>query len=173
MTAALIVIDIQNDYFSGGSFPLWNAEAAEQNILRAIATAQKRGMPVVLVQHKANPQNGRSLLLNEGSDGVEIRSSIRAAAPGAPVVVKRFADSFHETTLASELRGRDIKELVLCGMMTQNCVTHTALSKAAGPYKLNILMDCCTTVSEPVHQFAIGALRTRPEIRLLNLAEWR
>ena len=173
MTTALLVIDIQNDYFNGGSFPLWKAEETEKNVLSAMAKASERGQPVILVQHKANPQNGHSLLFNEETVGVEIRSNIRSAAAHAPVVVKRFADSFHNTTLASILRQHDVTALVLCGMMTQNCVTHTALSKAAEPFKLSILTDCCTTVSEPVHQFAIGALRTRPEIELLSLADWK
>jgi len=172
MTAALLVIDIQNDYFDGGSFQLWKAEETERNVLSAMAKAQQGGVPVVLVQHKANPQNGKSLLFNEGSEGVEIRPSIRAAAPNAPIVVKRFADSFHDTILNSTLHELGVNELILCGMMTQNCVTHTALSKAAEPYKLSILLDCCTTVSEPIHQFAVGALRTRPEIRLMTLKDW-
>ena len=173
MTTALVVIDIQNDYFNGGSFPLWKSEETEKNILATMAKATAQGISIVLVQHQANPQNGRSLLFNEGTEGVEIRRSIRAAAPDAPVVVKRFADSFHNTNFASILRELEVEELVLCGMMTQNCVTHTAISKTAESFKVNILVDCCTTVSEPIHQFAIGALRSRPEIKLLNLSDWR
>jgi nicotinamidase-related amidase len=46
-------------------------------------------------------------------------------------------------------------------MMTQNCVTHTALSKAAEKYKLSILADCCTIVSEILHLIALNALSTR------------
>ena len=38
------------------------------------------------------------------------------------------------------------KELLICGMMTQNGVTHTAISKAAEKYRVAILTDCCTTV---------------------------
>ena len=46
-------------------------------------------------------------------------------------------------------------------MMTQNCVTHTAISKAAEKYKVSILMDCCTTVDEMVHNIALNAISTR------------
>ena len=40
-------------------------------------------------------------------------------------------------------------------MMTQNCVTHTAISKAAEKYNVTILIDCCTTVSEILHKIAL------------------
>jgi isocitrate dehydrogenase len=55
-------------------------------------------------------------------------------------------------------------ELLLCGMMTQNCVTHTAISKAAEKYNVCILVDCCTTVSEILHLLALHAVSTRVKL---------
>ena len=46
-------------------------------------------------------------------------------------------------------------------MMTQNCVTHTAISKAADKYIVTILPDCCTTVDEMIHNIALHAVSTR------------
>jgi nicotinamidase-related amidase len=77
------------------------------------------------------------------------------------VVIKRFADSFHQTTLDETLQGAGAEELLVCGMMTQNCVTHTAISKAAEKYKVAVLPDCCTTVSEILHLIALHTLSTR------------
>jgi len=54
---ALIVIDPQNDYFPGGAFPLWNTDGTLANILEAIARAGQAGIPVILVQHVAEPVN--------------------------------------------------------------------------------------------------------------------
>lgn len=54
-----------------------------------------------------------------------------------------------------------VTELLVCGMMTQNCVTHTAISKAAEKYEVSILMDCCTTVDEMIHNIALHAVSTR------------
>jgi nicotinamidase-related amidase len=65
-------------------------------------------------------------LFNEGTHRAEIHSRILAAAPNAPVVVKQFADSFENTTLEETLSGLGVTDLLVCGMMTQNCVTHTA-----------------------------------------------
>jgi nicotinamidase-related amidase len=161
MNKALVVIDLQNDYFPGGKYPLWNTEETLHNVLAAIGKAHESGIPVVLVQHVADDSKGPAPFFNAGSDGVELYPTLLAAAPGFPVVVKQFADSFHGTTLAATLAELGAKELLLCGMMTQNCVTHTAISKAAEDYRVTVLTDCCTTVDQMIHLIALNALSTR------------
>ncbi|NJD25543.1 MAG: cysteine hydrolase [Betaproteobacteria bacterium] len=158
---ALVVIDLQNDYFPDGKFPLWNADGVLACVEAAIASAHASGIPVVIVQHVADPARGIAPFFNDGTPGVAVHPGILAAAPDAPVVVKRFADSFHNTTLEQVLSGLGVDELLLCGMMTQNCVTHTALSKGAEKYRITVLTDCCTTVSEILHRIALNALSTR------------
>jgi len=158
---ALIVIDLQNDYFPDGKFPLWNTEATLSNIELAIAKARSLGWTTVLVQHIANSKMGISPFFNEGSSGAEIHPRILAAAPEAIVVTKEFADSFHHTNLEEVLSSHGVEEIFVCGMMTQNCVTHTAISKAAEKYKVSILVDCCTTVGEMIHNIALHAVSTR------------
>ena len=154
---ALIVIDLQNDYFPGGKFPLWNADETLAAVEAAIWRARASGVPIVHVQHVADAARGIAPFFNAGTPGVDIHPRILAAAPDAPVVVKAFADSFHKTTLDT----LGVSELLLCGMMTQNCVTHTALSKAADKYAVSVLADCCTTVSQILHLIALNALSTR------------
>lgn len=158
---ALLVIDLQMDYFPGGQFPLWNAELTLENIERAIRVARERGVAIIHIQHIADPTAGPAPFFNEGSGGEEIHPRVRAAAPDAPVVVKHYADSFHKTQLDEVLTELGVTELLVCGMMTQNCVTHTAISKAAEKYVVTILPDCCTTVSEMLHLIALHAVSTR------------
>jgi nicotinamidase-related amidase len=158
---ALIVIDIQNDYFPDGKFPLWNAEVTLEKTEQAITRARAAGMPVVLIQHVADASKGIAPFFNAGTPGVAIHPRILAAAPDASVVVKAFADSFHQTMLEETLAGLGVEELLICGMMTQNCVTHTAISRAADKYKVTILSDCCTTVSQMVHAIALNGVSTR------------
>lgn len=159
---ALIVIDLQNDYFPGGAFPLAHTDATLIAVERAIANARDQCIPVVHVQHVADPQHGIAPFFNAGTPGVEIHPRIRAAAPDAPVVVKHFADSFERTHLHETLQRLGVDELILCGMMTQNCVTHTALSRQADRYrKVTVLTDACTTVSDMLHAIAVHALSTR------------
>lgn len=164
--SALLVIDLQNDYFPGGKFPLWNADSCKKNIIKAIKSAQKNDMPVVLIQHVAAGMMAPFFI--DGTPGVEIESEVRAAAPEAVVVVKHFADSFNQSDLEAVLQKQGVTKLLICGMMTQNCVTFTALSKSAEKYKLAVLTDCCTTVSEILHLIALNALSTRVELTTLN-----
>jgi len=164
MTKALLVIDLQNDYFPGGKFPLWNTDVVLGNIERAIAKAKARGIPVVHIQHIANSKMGIAPFFNAGTAGADIHPRILAAAPGAPVVVKEYADSFEKTTLEETLAKLGVTELLVCGMMTQNCVTHTAISKAAEKYRVTILPDCCTTVTEILHNIALHAVSTRVKL---------
>lgn len=160
-TRALVVIDVQNDYFPGGGFPLWNTDKTLENTEMAIAQARAQGGRVVHVQHVANTANGPSPFFNPGSEGVAIHPRILAAAPDAPVVVKQHADSFVGTTLEATLQHWGVRELLVCGMMTQNCVTHTAISRSAEKYRVCILGDCCTTVDAMIHGFALNAVATR------------
>jgi nicotinamidase-related amidase len=153
----LLVIDVQNDYFAGGALPLWNVEATLDRIEQAMLRARAQGLPVVLVQHLADQGPG----FEAGTPGAALHPRILAAAPGAPVVIKRFADGFHQTELERTLSGLGATRLLVAGMMTQNCVTHTAISKAAERYDVAILPDCCTTVSELIHQVALRAVITR------------
>ena len=69
-----------------------------------------------------------------------------------------------ETTLREELGAVDATELLVCGMMTQNCVTHTAISRSAEPYDVTILPDCCTTVDDMLHNIALHAVSTRVKL---------
>lgn len=159
--AALLVIDLQNDYFPNGKFPLWNTEATLNNIKSAIAKANEKNTPVIHIQHIADPAMGIAPFFNEGSEGADIHPEILALAPNADVVIKHFADSFEQTNLEEVLQKHGVTELLVSGMMTQNCVTHTAISKAAEKYDVSILMDCCTTVDEMIHNIALHAVSTR------------
>lgn len=158
---ALIIIDIQNDYFPGGKFPLWNVDVTVANIEAAITAARAKNIPIILVQHIADASAGIAPFFNEGTAGTDIYPQIAAVAPDAVVVTKAFADSFHETELENTLSKLGVEELLICGMMTQNCVTHTAISKSAEKYSVKILTDCCTTVGQMIHLIALNAVSTR------------
>lgn len=161
MKKALLIIDLQNDYFPEGKFPLWNVEVTLSNIEKAIHSANEKSIPIIHIQHVANPEMGISPFFNQETEGAAIHPRILAAAPDAPVVVKEFADGFVKTNLEEVLSESGITELLICGMMTQNCVTHTAISKSAEKYKVTILPDCCTTVDEMIHNIALHAISTR------------
>ncbi len=158
---ALIVIDIQNEYFEGGALPLWQAQDCLQTTLRLIQHYQQQQSPVILIQHLADNSQGPTGSFDAGSNGAALHPDLLTSAADAPVIVKHYADSFFNTGLAELLKRLQIQEIHLCGMMTQNCVTHTALSPEARDYQVNIIADACTTISPLLHQIAIRALSAR------------
>ena len=164
MKKALLVIDMQKDYFEGGRFPLWNVYNTLENVIDAMKKAESAKIPVVLIKHVVSVEKGIAPFFNEGTKGCEIHHDILKAAPDAEVVIKQYADGFHKTNLGQILSTLGIEEILICGAMTQNCVTHTAISKEAEKYKVKVLKDCCTTVNEAIHQIALNGLSTRVDL---------
>lgn len=162
MKTALLLIDLQNDYFPGGKYPLWNTDAVLGAAEAAIDRARQEDTLVVHVQHVAADAAGP--FFHPGSEGSRIHPRILAAAPEAPVVEKRFADAFHRTRLGTLLGAHGIERLELAGMMTQNCIAHTALSRGSDPYAVAVLADATTSIDAMIHRFALNALATRVEI---------
>lgn len=159
MTRALIIIDVQNDYFPGGVLPLHQSEEAEARIVTAIGRARAAGDRVILVQHVSPKSEG---LFAHNGTGVALRPAVLQAAGAAPVVIKTFADSFQETDLAQHLQGVD--ELLLCGMMTQNCVAFTALSRDADGYTVRVAGDLCAAPLAVVHDIALSAIGSKRDL---------
>jgi nicotinamidase-related amidase len=155
MARTFLVIDIQNDYFDGGALPLWQPEEVETRVVAAIGRAKAAGDRVVLVRHVSKADKG---LFATGT-GNAIRPKILAAAPDAPVVIKHVADAFQDTDLASHVADTD--DLIICGMMTQNCVVFTALSRLAAGRPVRVVGEFCTAPTETVHNIALSALRSK------------
>ncbi len=164
MKKALILIDLQNDYFEGGKYPLYNTEKVLENIEHAINIAKEKDIEIIAIQHIADSSLGLSPFFNEGTEGAEIHNKIKELVPNLKVVKKAYADGFYQTNLEEVLQELEVNELLICGMMTQNCVTHTAISKQAEKYKVKVLQDCCTTVDEMLHFIALHAVSTRVEL---------
>ncbi len=159
MNRTLLVIDVQEEYFPGGALPLWQAEEAEARIVSAIAAARRAGDAILLVQHVSASTTG---LFANGGAGTPIRPAVLAAAADAPVIRKRYADAFQDTELTAHLGATD--RLLICGMMTQNCVVFTAMSRAAEAYAVKVLADLCTAPSEIVHKIAVNALGSKTKV---------
>jgi len=167
---ALLIIDLQNDYFPQGAYPLYNTAQTLSNIEIVIDKANQQNIPIILIQHVADASNGIAPFFNKGSVGVKIHSTITNAAINADIVEKNYADSFEQTNLQQVLQKHKVTELLITGMMTQNCVTHTAISKAAEKYEVAIIKDCCTTVDEMIHNIALRAVSTRVKLKTTEQA---
>lgn len=167
---ALILIDIQNDYFSEGKYPLYQPELTMEKNLKAIAIAKEKNVPVIHVQHLVSPSKGEGLFFYENTVGAEIHKDIIALAPDAPIIVKRYADCFEQTNLEQVLQELGVEEILITGMMTHNCVTHTALSPAAAKYNPKVIEECACTVDPIMHALAVDSMQVRG-IEMLTITD--
>jgi nicotinamidase-related amidase len=139
MADALVVIDIQNEYFPGGAIPLPDAEGAAQRAAKAIAAARAAGVPVFHIRHE---EPGSDEWFVPGSRGAETHAAV-APAEGEPVVPKHPPNSFLETSLAEQLAELGAGRVAFCGMMTSMCVDATV--RAAVDHGLDAVLvdDAC------------------------------
>lgn len=140
MKTALILIDIQNDYFPGGRMELEGSVEASLRARDLLDVFRAAALPVVHVQH-VSTQKGASFFLPD-SEGVRIHENV-APLPGETVIRKHFPNSFRETGLSGRLTTEGIRRLILCGMMTQMCVDATTRAAFDEGFECAVVHDAC------------------------------
>ncbi len=139
---ALLVIDIQNDYFPGGAMELEGAEAAGAKAGEAIRRFRQRSLPVIHVRH-LSVRPGATFFV-PGTRGAEIHPLVQPL-PAEQVVEKNFPNSFRGTALEKLLKDAGVQNLVVAGMMTHMCVDASVRQAADFGYKVTLLGDACAT----------------------------
>ncbi|MEN5238835.1 MULTISPECIES: cysteine hydrolase family protein [Pseudomonas] len=162
---ALIIIDIQNDYFPGGKWTLDGAEAAADNAARLLDAARKRGDLVVHVRHEFDSSDAP--FFTPGSAGARIHHKVEPANNEA-VVLKHKVNSFRDTNLKALLDQHDVKALTIAGSMSHMCVDAATRAAADYGYDVTVAHDACATLplafdgkqvpAAEVHASAMAAL---------------
>ena len=141
MKEALLIIDVQNDYFPGGRCELYNTYEAEKRIISLIKESRILQRPIIYIQHINSAD--RTFFL-EGTYGCEISERIKPQSEDK-VIVKHYPNSFLNTELDSYLKEKEIKKLIVCGMMTHMCVDTTVRAAMDYGYKVDLVADACAT----------------------------
>ena len=165
MARALVIVDIQNDYFPGGAHPLHEPEAAAAAAQSLLERFRAGGEAVVHVQHVWDAPDAP--FMRPGTAGVEIYEPLAPLA-GETLIRKDAPNAFLRTSLERELRERGAGELVVCGMMTSMCVDATVRAASDLGFEVTLVHDACAApalsfggveVSAPAaHAAFVGAL---------------
>lgn len=142
MTTALVLIDLQNDYFPGGAMELVSSSIAVAQAQILLHAFRANALPVIHVQHFAIRPNATFFIPD--TDGVNIHGSVQPVADEI-VVKKHFPSSFRETTLLEHLHAENISKLVIAGMMTHMCVDTTVRAAADLGFECVLAEDGCAT----------------------------
>lgn len=139
---AVVVVDVQNDYFPGGLYALENIEVAAANAAKVIEAARARGERVIHVQHVfPDPQ---APFFRPDSQGTEINPVV-APAEGEKVIVKNYPNSFLKTDLKETLDADGIEEVVVVGAMSHMCIDATVRASSDFGFKTTVVQDACAT----------------------------
>lgn len=139
---ALILIDVQNDYFPGGKWPLSGIVSAADNAARVLSAARAAGDLVIHVRHEFPSAEAPFFL--PGSDGAQIHAKVQSQE-GEPVVLKHHVNAFRETSLRSILDEKGIEEVVICGAMSHMCIDAGTRAASDLGYQCVVVHDACAT----------------------------
>lgn len=163
---ALIVIDIQNDYFENGAIPLVDPVEASLSARKVVEHFRANSLPIAHLQHVSADPDAMPIFV-EGTKGVEIHENVKPFE-GEKVFQKYFPNSFRETGLLDYLKENDVTEVVITGMMTHMCIDATARSAFDFGYKCTVIGDACasrdltinghTVKAKDVHHAFLAAL---------------
>lgn len=142
MTTALLLIDIQNDYFPDGKMVLERMEEAAASARMLLDAFRERGMPVLHLRHLST-RPGATFFV-PGTKGAEINALVGPAA-GEKVIEKNFPNGFRGTKLFDELRAAGVDGLVIAGAMSHMCVDATVRAAFDLGFRCTVAEDACAT----------------------------
>jgi len=137
---ALVVIDLQRDYFPGGKFVLPGIERVAVHAGALIDLFRAHGLPVIHVRHLERDAAVGFLL--EGTPGSEIEPRVAPAGQDL-LITKNWPNAFRDTTLAKILHVLGAGELVFCGAMSNMCVDATVRAAFDLGFRCVVIDDAC------------------------------
>lgn len=142
MKKALLVIDIQNDYFENGAMELEGALAASEKAKEILNDYRKRNLPIIHIQHLGIAST--ATFFKPNTKGAKIHSNV-LPQDGEKTIIKFFPNSFRETDLNAYLQGNEISHLTIVGMMTHMCIDATIRAAKDLGYTCTLITDATAT----------------------------
>ncbi len=154
MNTALLLVDIQNDYFPNGRMPLERSTEASlkaQEVLNAFRAKQK---PVVHIQHISTRPDATYFL--PCTKGIEFHPNVHPLK-NETIIKKHYPNSFKDTALLNYLTKHHVNHLVICGMMSHLCIDATVRAAYDLGFSCTVIHDACATRNLEFNNTAIPA----------------
>jgi nicotinamidase-related amidase len=142
MKQALLIVDVQNDYFPGGKNELVESVEASGKIKSVIGEFRRRNLNIIYIQHISLSPTARFFLPN--TEGMKIHETVYPNNEDT-LFIKHYPNSFRDTGLDAYCRDEGIDSLVIAGMMSHMCIDATVRAGYDLGYKIIVLSDCCAT----------------------------
>jgi ureidoacrylate peracid hydrolase len=148
----VLVVDMLNDFFKpGGAMVLEGGDVLYEPIDRLLVTARSAGMPVFWLNQTLYPEDKlfekRTVHCLEGTWGAEIVDDLGFGEYDV-IIAKRRYSGFFQTDLDLHLRERDIRQLIVTGVVTNICVRSTVNDAFFLGYDVYVPRECVMATSE-------------------------
>ncbi len=140
MKEALLLIDIQNDYFPGGKMELVDMEEAVKKVAELLKTFRTLDKPIFFIKHLSKKPNATFFI--PGTQGIDFHASV-SPLPEEAVIEKHFPNSFFQTELLSKLKEKHVTNLVICGAMSHMCIDTTVRAAKELGFTCTLIDDAC------------------------------
>ena len=142
MKTALLIVDVQNDYFPDGRNELVGSIEASLRIKTIIEEFRRKNLEIIYIQHISKSPTATFFLSNTA--GVAIHKNVYPNKEDK-IFIKHYPNSFRETGLNEYCKNKGIVTLVIVGMMSHMCIDTTVRAGYDLGYKIVVLRDCCAT----------------------------
>lgn len=142
MPSALLIVDLQNDYFPGGRMTLHHVDHAAENARKLLDHFRHTDQPIFHILHTWEDPSAPFFVA--GTKGAEINEVV-SPRPSEPIIVKHFPNSFRESSLLDELRVANVDGLTICGAMSHMCIDATTRAAADFGFDCTVAHDACAT----------------------------
>ena len=154
MKEALLLVDLQNDYFPGGKMELVGSDEAVDNAALLLESFRGKKRTIIHVQH-ISLGAGSSFFIPE-TEGVKIHKRV-APQHGELVISKHFPNSFRETELLQTIQKNNIEHLIVCGAMSHMCIDATVRAAFDFGLQCTVVHDGCATRDLTFEGKVVGA----------------
>jgi nicotinamidase-related amidase len=137
---ALILVDIQRDYFPGGGYPLPGMEVAAVRAAKVLEHFRISGLPLWHIRHVELDPEGDFFLPD--TEGAEFHGDVAPIA-GEKVITKHFANAFRDTALEKELRAAHVSRIVFAGAMSNMCIDASVRAAWDLGFECIVIHDAC------------------------------
>jgi nicotinamidase-related amidase len=142
MSKALLLVDIQNDYFKNGAMELVGMDEAAANAQKILVYFRANKWPVYHVRHAGIGPKATFFLPD--TQGAQINEAV-LPLESEPVITKYLPNSFRETGLQDLCEKEGIKQLVICGAMSHMCIDATTRAAFDLGFGCKVVADACAT----------------------------
>ena len=137
---ALLLVDIQNDYFTNGLWPVDDMDRVAAQAQDVLNSARAAGDLIIHIRHEAPSETAP--FFRPGTQGALIHDSV-APLEAEQVITKHRPNSFHGTDLHAKLQKAGIEHVTVIGAMTQMCIDATVRAARDLGYDVTVVADAC------------------------------